>query len=84
MNSRKLTVAESTKAARKILSRSTCPVDVNGWIVEMTLRDIGTGFHVPSNVFADETDVLTQKDLAAWLRRFAVDTAAETIASRQV
>ena len=82
MTARNLTIAEATKAARKILNRSTRAVDVHGWIVEMTLRDIGTGFHIPAHAFADEDDMRTQGNLALWLRRFAVDTAAETIAAR--
>ena len=83
MNARQLTIAESTKAARNILARSHLPVDVQGWIVETVLREIGTGFHVPATAYADADDVRTQGKLSAWLRRHAVDTAAEGIAKRE-
>jgi len=82
MNARKLTIKESTQAARAILAYSVRAVDVQGWIVEKTLRNIGTGFHIPDHVDAYGEDLRTQKDLAEWLRRFAVDTTAQTIEDR--
>lgn len=82
MNARTLTIAEATSAARKIIARSTERVDVHSWITEEALRSIGTGFHIAAHDFADGDDLRTQGNLAAWLRRYAVDTAAQTIAAR--
>ena len=72
MKQRKLTIAESTRAARQIIQRSTREVDVHGWLTELTLRGIGLGFHIPAHAYADAADLRTQGNLAKWLRLNAI------------
>jgi hypothetical protein len=74
-----LTTREAAAAARRIIARTRGHVDVHGWAAEQTLRGIGTGFHIPATAYADGDDIRTQNALAAWLRRNAVDTAADEL-----
>ena len=70
-----LTIEEAAKASRSIFVNSYRGVNVHGSVVHETLRSIRTGFHIPTDAYADAEAIRTEKSLALWLCRNAVDTA---------
>jgi hypothetical protein len=75
----KLTIAQSTAAARYIRSKITqhSSPDVNGWQTDEALKNFG--YCIPSTAYADGDDLRTQTNLAAWIRRYAVKISSETV-----
>lgn len=74
-----LTIEQATQAARDIFANSYRGVNVHDYVTHDVLRRIGTGFHIPTDAYADAETIRTESNLALWLRRNAVDTAAGTI-----
>jgi hypothetical protein len=48
---------------------------VHGSVVHEVVRKIGAGFHIPTEAHADAEALRTEKSLALWLQRYAVDTS---------
>lgn len=70
-----LTIEQATQAARDIFANSYRGVNVHSSVTHDVLRRISTGFHIPSDAYADAEALRTESNLALWLRRNAVDTA---------
>jgi hypothetical protein len=74
-----LTIAQSTQAAHDIWAQSPRGVNVHSSVAHEILRRIGPGFHIPTDAYADAEALRTEKSLAIWLLRNAVDTSADLI-----
>jgi len=74
-----LTPEQATQAARDIFLNSYRGVNVHSSVTHDVLRRISTGFHIPTDAYADAEALRTESTLALWLRVHAVDTAAGTI-----
>jgi hypothetical protein len=70
-----LTIAQATQAAHNIWAQSPRGVNVHSSVSHEILRRIGPGFHIPTDAHADAEALRTEKSLAAWLIRNAVDTS---------
>jgi hypothetical protein len=70
-----LTIAQATQAAHDIWAQSPRGVNVHGSTTHDVIRRIGSGFHIPTEAHADAEALRTEKSLALWLQRYAVDTS---------
>jgi hypothetical protein len=70
-----LTLTQATQASHDIWAQSPRGVNVHGSVVHEVVRKIGAGFHIPTEAHADAEALRTEKSLALWLQRYAVDTS---------